>query len=100
MQDTFFVDQATYAYRSLEVVADTAANVVYRLLGVGIDGRAAALELMKLHEVRCRPTTPTFSHRTPSTCMLVSFPVKHVALYTPQQWDFGMTTPIAPRPSN
>lgn len=51
MQDTFFVDRATYEYRSLEVVADTAANVVYRLLGVGVNGRAACLELMKLHEV-------------------------------------------------
>ncbi|BDA51191.1 hypothetical protein COCOBI_18-0670 [Coccomyxa sp. Obi] len=50
--DIFFVDRATYEYRSLEVVADTAANVVYRLLGVGIDGRAASLELMKLHETR------------------------------------------------
>lgn len=51
-QDTFFVDMATYQYRSLEAVADSAANVVYKFLGAGIDGRAAALELMKLHEAR------------------------------------------------
>ncbi len=61
LQDTFFVDRATYKYRAQEVVADTAANVVYRLLGVGIDGRAASLELMNLHEVRALRLVFTFA---------------------------------------
>lgn len=46
-----------YEYRALESVAESGANIVYRLLGIGVVGRGAALALA-LHEVRCfwKPT--------------------------------------------